>query len=765
MKNRQYSQDVTLVSRRVRTPKGKLLSLPSCLIALTLCGVLTMAAFGGYYLLSPGGRAGPLVLIHIPQNGGHLIAGQPITVQAVAADPRKVVRVELWVDGQLLKSETSNVSGGIASFPLLADWQPASAGAHIILVRAFNALGVRAHSSIKIDVVSDRDGDGTADDADLCPDQSGLDIAKGCPDRDADGTPDSADTCPDVAGVPEAAGCAAATEGDRDGDGSPDATDACADVAGSALLDGCPDADGDLVADAEDTCPAEPGPAGSSGCPAPAGDADSDGVPDGSDVCPSEWGVPEHGGCPEVLVSSDDGFVAGSGTRDSDGDGASDDVDPCPAEAGSRENGFCPPPGEDPADSGDDLGLPDLMPEGEGVSVLVEFEALHFEVSQEYEEVWCYARLADEDMERYDFAPGDERQWEIAEVLGGENSVYLGLSEGEQMGVFVDCWGSVDPAEPPHHLGSTDNQHGFEAWGGEVISMDSGGGEGGHSFHVRYHLCSPSCDETALQPPVITSYAAETDRIHLDWAWEGDSSTISGFKLYLNGNFIQAFPRNHSDVTWLPPEGMPCVDRWEFYLTAFSGSDADDADLESSPGNTVVWEGMPCQEQIRVTFESLDLYAPIVDEGGGLQVGPVTGDFLIWSSGYIRGLFFDAAHCMTIHPLPGETCFGLRLHPGTNSIQGILDEVNSSSGSCEAVTCPYRASVSDTVTLPAERGSDLMIAGRIVDVDPDNPDDIIFDGHITVDIDSLSPDSTLRLTIPGPRTNVVVLIDLYPFDP
>jgi hypothetical protein len=120
---------------------------------------------------------------------------------------------------------------------------------------------------------------------------------------------------------------------------------------------------------------------------------------------------------------------------------------------------------------------------------------------------------------------------------------------------------------------------------------------------------------------------------------------------------------------------------------------------------------------------------------------------------------------MTVHPVLGETCFGLRLHPGANSIQGILDEVNSSSGSCEAVTCPYRASNFDTVTLPAERGSDLMIAGRIVDVDPDNPDDIIFDEHITVDIDSLSPDSTLRLTIPGPRANAVVLIDLYPFDP
>jgi hypothetical protein len=763
MNKRQYSQDVTLVSRRSATGKGKLFSLSTCLIGLTLCAVLTVAAFGGYYFLTPRGKAGPLVLIHAPQRGDHLIAGRSTTVQAVASDKRKIVRVELWADGQLLKSETSNVAGGIDSFPLLADWQPASAGAHIVLVRAFNALGARAHSTVNVNVIADRDGDGVADDADACPDQLGSSTAKGCPDRDLDGTPDSADTCPDVAGRPEAAGCAAAAEGDRDGDGSPDTADACPDAPGSSLLEGCPDADGDHVADIHDACAAEPGAGASDGCPVPAGDADGDGVADGEDVCPSEWGLPEHGGCPEVSAGADDGAVLGSGTRDSDGDGASDDVDPCPHEAGSPENDFCPPPDADLSPGGGP-DPSDLLPGGETVDNLVEFEALHYELSQVYEEVWCYVQLAHGDIQRYDFAPDDERQWDIALVLGGENSVPLGLSEGESAGVFVECFGITDPAERPHYLGSVTREHPAEDWDGHVIAASSAGGEAGHSFEARYHLCASSCEALPLQPPLITRYVPGEDRIHLDWEWGGDISTISGFKLYLNGNFIQAFTRDVNETTWLPPDGMACVDRWEFYLTAFSGPDVETPDLESPPSNAVVWEDMPCQERIRITFASLNLHTPPADEGGRLDQGPIIGDFLVSASGVLRGTFFDAAHCMTV-PHFGEMCFGLRLPPGESSIQGILDEIRASPDACEGGGCPFSAPASDTITIPVNRGDGLTIAARIIDADEGNPDDILFDERITVDTDSLSPDTTLTLTLPGEHANLTILIDLFPFDP
>jgi hypothetical protein len=755
-----------MVARRSVKGKSKLLSLPACLGGLTLCVVLAAAAaFGGYTFLAPGGRSTPLVLIHAPQNGEHLLAGQPITVQAVANDPRKVVRVELWADGQLLDSQASNVPGGISSFPLLADWEPASAGGHTIMVRAFNSAGARDHSTISVSVVADRDGDGVADEADTCPDQPGLDISGGCPDRDVDGTPDSADACPDTAGLPEADGCAAAGEGDRDGDGSPDAADVCPDTPGSSLSEGCPDADGDFVPDSRDACVGEAGPAGSDGCPT-AGDADGDGVPDSGDVCPAEWGLAEHGGCPEVLASSGDGVVLGTGMRDSDGDGASDDVDPCPAEAGSPENGYCPPPEAGPGSSDGGPDLSDILPGGETISALVEFEALHFEVSEEYGEVWCYAQLADGDMERYDFAPSGERQWDIAQVLGGENSVHLGLAEGEPVGVFVECFGSVDPADMPAYLGSTTRQHVSEEWDGHVIAMDSVGGDGGRSFQVRYHLCASSCDETALQSPIITGYVASADRIHLDWEWEGDRSVISGFKLYLNGNLVQAFPRDVSDVTWLPPD-LACVDSWELYLTAFSGPVVEPADIESPPGNSVVWEDLPCQERIRVTFQTLNLHHPPADDGG-FAPGPLYGGFAVSAGAGMENLRFDGNHCLPLPFPPHEICLGLRLGAGTHSIQGLFDEIRSSPDACYAEPClgvPFSAPATDTITISANPGDEITIAAHIRDADAGNPDDTLFREQVTLNVDDLPRDSTLAVTIPGAHADLIVLVDRFPFDP
>ena len=57
---------------------------------------------------------------------------------------------------------------------------------------------------------------------------------------------------------------------DRDGDGTPDASDRCPDQAGPSNTQGCPDRDGDAVADLDDKC-SEPGEAAEQGCQAEVG--------------------------------------------------------------------------------------------------------------------------------------------------------------------------------------------------------------------------------------------------------------------------------------------------------------------------------------------------------------------------------------------------------------------------------------------------------------------------------------------------------------
>lgn len=107
---------------------------------------------------------------------------------------------------------------------------------------------------------NDSDGDGVADDFDLCPDTSNMVVdARGCPeaDNDRDGVVNRLDRCPRTPFniKVNSRGCPP----DSDRDGVIDALDACRDSAWEAVVDerGCAlgkDADGDGVADDVDEC-------------------------------------------------------------------------------------------------------------------------------------------------------------------------------------------------------------------------------------------------------------------------------------------------------------------------------------------------------------------------------------------------------------------------------------------------------------------------------------------------------------------------------
>ncbi len=175
----------------------------------------------------------------------------------------------------------------------------------------------------------DSDGDGLADEIDLCPQMAGPVALKGCPDKDNDGIPDYRDDCPELAGIGIFKGCP-----DSDGDGISDSDDECPNKAGVKENNGCPpaaeaidtDRDGDGVPDKMDSCPDLKGD-GPNGCPKAiaVSDRDGDGVPDSSDKCPNSPGIASFGGCP-----------------DSDGDGIDDSRDRCPDTPGTVAANGCP---------------------------------------------------------------------------------------------------------------------------------------------------------------------------------------------------------------------------------------------------------------------------------------------------------------------------------------------------------------------------------------------------------------------------------------
>jgi hypothetical protein len=772
-------------------------AVPLAVIVLVLV-CLAVAAGVGYLLLRPttdiGVGRGPDVLINSPHHGDQLEVGRDVTVHSVARDEDKVVRVELWVDDQLHQAQDSNLPGGVSPFPLAIQWRPALSGTHTLTARAFDSQGNRAQASVNVEAAApaDRDGDGVADEVDRCPDEPGRLPASGCPDRDGDGTPDAEDACPDQTGLPEQAGCPVPEEGDADGDGTPDEADVCADVPGPGPAEGCPDADADGVPDSGDACPSEAGWLATDGCPTP-GDADGDGVADaddvcpdgfgrpdlegcpdddgddvadGDDACPDEWGPREHDGCPDRDEDgvpdgddrrpdepgrADSGGAPDTGAGDRDGDGLSDDVDACPNEAGLAQHDGCPPPSAD--DTTDDTA------DGDGGSLLVlieliglrllevrrvfgvEFQALEFEVDQDYDEVYCYAGLAGADMERHAFEPSGGRRWDIPAELASRT---VGVFEDSELEVQAECgaydvFRSIPEPEPGTFgaggesathwdLGAFLNSHPETQWTGEVLEASATGPDG-RGYRVAYRLCRDSCEGAVLPPPTIVPLIGLAGSVgqYLGWAWDGDVDMIDGFRLYVNGNYCLDLPKDRStfDIQWWRP---PCGQVREFQMTAYSGHSWN-PDRESPPSNVYVWETPPCMRTVRVSFNAFETGFLGEDEyWADASVGPINGYFEATGSNHEVLSFTGTDYGNRA----GERDRGLRLRHNTNYyISQFFRVIRDMEASCGINSdCPYHAPTSSSVTIELGPEDDLVIHGNIQDTDSDNDDDTLFDGEL-----------------------------------
>ncbi|MBI4786973.1 MAG: Ig-like domain-containing protein [Chloroflexi bacterium] len=82
----------------------------------------------------------PTVTIQSPANGSVFREGEEVIIQSTAKDQNGIVRVELAVDGSVVRTDAPPVPQGQASFTLIQKWK-ASPGAHTLSVRAFNASG------------------------------------------------------------------------------------------------------------------------------------------------------------------------------------------------------------------------------------------------------------------------------------------------------------------------------------------------------------------------------------------------------------------------------------------------------------------------------------------------------------------------------------------------------------------------------------------------------------------------------------------------
>ena len=81
----------------------------------------------------------PTVVISSPPSGSQYKEGDDVAVQSTSGDAAGVVRIELDIDGAVVRNDTP--PSPQTNFPLLQTWK-ATPGSHTITVRAYNAAGV-----------------------------------------------------------------------------------------------------------------------------------------------------------------------------------------------------------------------------------------------------------------------------------------------------------------------------------------------------------------------------------------------------------------------------------------------------------------------------------------------------------------------------------------------------------------------------------------------------------------------------------------------
>jgi hypothetical protein len=717
----------------------------------------------------------PMVEFDRPYAYETVPVGDSIEIRAVARDRSLITRVELWVDGALVAASNSPESGGMSPFPFVTQWQPATPGLYQLTVRAFSAAGIRSHASMPVQASEwiDGDGDGIRDAIDHCPSQPGSPTARGCPDDDWDGVANAEDSCPLASGPGHSLGCPYPSEGDQDGDGVPDDTDACSDSPGPELVDGCPDADRDYTPDHLDECPTEfgipgaygcaldedgdfdgvqgdgdrcpqePGPGDLAGCP----DADEDGIADVDDACPLLPGLPGAAGCPDEDMDGtvdledpcpsqpgpSEGIGCPQGSPDADADGVPDYADMCGGEPGPSRAAGCPPPGmaadADGNGLADDVSSPALPlwlqplanvafgPFETRDIIWLEIEALAFEVDADYDTVYCYLDLPSGGEETPDFEPLGERSWDIAAHLAGASSRRIFWDEEQHLHLGLRCYGRSAGPEGLISLGEMSEDFGPETWTGDDIVRSSVPGPDGNWFGVTFRICRGSCyAEFAPFPPTISVYTSGRDP-WLFWFWEGDQSSIDGFRLYRDGQLVNTYGRE----TWGVRMFLPCGQRYEFMMTTLAG------DIESAFSNRALFITPPCEREVRVTFAEIHTYEVPGDERGRDSVGPIYGAF--WAQG-AEEAFLDFFACKQ----PGgpyacqvSECIGYRLgnyeqHQILDIFNWILAEYDRRRDVRGWYSAPRGI---NTVTVFLGPNDDLVLGGQIMDCDCANRDDTL----------------------------------------
>src|SRR5690606_955936 len=94
----------------------------------------------------------PVVTILSPQNGSEVILNEQLLVSASATDSVGVTRVQMYADGQIVKTVSSETSGGDPSLSVLLDYKPTQTGSLELQVIAYRGAVASEPAEITVTV-------------------------------------------------------------------------------------------------------------------------------------------------------------------------------------------------------------------------------------------------------------------------------------------------------------------------------------------------------------------------------------------------------------------------------------------------------------------------------------------------------------------------------------------------------------------------------------------------------------------------------------
>jgi len=130
--------------------------LPSRFRRIAAIAVLLLLVVGILACELPGlgGGAKPTVAILSPASGTQVKAGETVAIQSSATDAKGVTRVELWVDGSLVRFDVDPQQQPTLS--VTQEWTAAVLGSHSVTVKAYGAAGrVSDPATITVNVVEE----------------------------------------------------------------------------------------------------------------------------------------------------------------------------------------------------------------------------------------------------------------------------------------------------------------------------------------------------------------------------------------------------------------------------------------------------------------------------------------------------------------------------------------------------------------------------------------------------------------------------------